>query len=60
MEDYFKKLVNDGDTANFIVTTELLQEIPNPVCFDIGAFKGIWGEGILLSHPSAKLTFLRV
>lgn len=57
MESYFEKLVNDGDVSNFIVTTELLENVQDPICFDIGAFKGIWGEGILLSHPNATIHF---
>lgn len=57
MEEYLKKLVNDGDLSNFIVTTELLENVTDPVCFDIGAFKGIWGEGIFQSYSTAKIHF---
>lgn len=57
MESYSTKLTNDGDLSNFIVTFELLLGKEAPVCFDIGAYKGIWGEGIFLYHPDAKIHF---
>ena len=54
---YFDKLINDGDIANYAVTFELLLDKKNPVCFDIGAFHGIWGEGIMLENPDAIVHF---
>lgn len=55
--NYFDKLINDGDTANYAVTSELLLDKKNPVCFDIGAFHGIWGEGVMLENPDAIVYF---
>jgi FkbM family methyltransferase len=55
--EYFNKLINDGDTANCAITSELLLNKTNPVCFDIGAFHGIWGEGIMLENPDAIVHF---
>jgi FkbM family methyltransferase len=45
--EYFQQLINDGDEANYCITNELLLNKPKAVCFDIGAFHGVWGEGIL-------------
>ena len=56
--EYYQKLTNDGDICNFIVTNELLSNKKNPVCFDIGAFHGIWGEGIFkFTSPNALIYF---
>jgi len=56
--EYYQKLTNDGDISNFIVTNELLFNKNNPVCFDIGAFHGVWGEGIFrFTSPNAHIYF---
>jgi len=56
--EYYQKLTNDGDICNFIVTNELLSNKKNPVCFDIGAFHGVWGEGIFrFTSPNAHIYF---
>jgi FkbM family methyltransferase len=55
--EYFDKLVNDGDVANCAVTSELLNNKDTVICFDIGAFHGIWGEGVMLQVPNATIYF---
>lgn len=56
-KEYFDKLVNDGDIANYAVTSELLRDKETALCFDIGAFHGIWGEGVMLQVPNATVYF---
>jgi len=56
--EYSQKLTNDGDICNLVVTNELLFNKKNPVCFDIGAFHGVWGEGIFrYTSPNAQIYF---
>lgn len=51
------KLVFDGDLINYLTTKALLKNVQKPVCFDIGAFEGVWGECILLEKPDATIYF---